>query len=59
MDSLPALALGSVWLSSMIEPQPPAAPFSGLVALVSPVSSKKKADQFQLLLGTAALNARP
>jgi len=35
------LALGSFWVSSMIEPQPPAVPFSTLVALVSPVSSKK------------------
>ncbi len=35
------LALGSFWVSFMIEPQPPAAAFSGLVALVSPVSSKK------------------
>ena len=31
----------------MIEPQPPAAPFSGLVALVSPVSSKKNVLNFE------------
>ena len=32
---------GSLWLSFITEPQPPAVSFSGLVAFVSPVSSKK------------------
>jgi hypothetical protein len=40
MVRVPVLALGLRWVSFMIEPQPPAEAFSGLVALVSPVSSK-------------------
>ena len=40
MVSDPVAADGSGWVSFRIEPQPPAAGFSGLVAFVSPVSSK-------------------
>ena len=38
---MPVSAPGPLWLSFMIEPQPPAVLFSGLFAFVSPVSSKK------------------
>ena len=38
---MPVLALGFFWVSLSTEPQPPAVSFSGLVASVSPVSSKK------------------
>ena len=44
---MPVLALGPLWVSFMIEPQPPAVAFSGLVALVSPVSSKKNVLNFE------------
>jgi hypothetical protein len=37
---LPLSAVGLACVSFMIEPQPPDVAFSGLVALVSPVSSK-------------------
>ena len=42
-------------VSFMIEPQPPAASFSGLVALVSPVSSKKNFVKLRARLELAVL----
>ena len=38
---LPVLALGELWVSWKIDPQPPALAFSTLSLFVSPVSSKK------------------
>jgi hypothetical protein len=44
-DSSPESADGSRWTSLKIDVHPPAVPFSGLVAFVSPVSSKKNSSK--------------